>query len=225
MEIRDIKWRQVRHHWEIYLFAIPTFVLIGLFLYYPAASGVFHSFFRWNGADISEYVGLENYRSLVRSSEFWNSFKVALVLGCWNVVVGPSGFTSVDWESAREHGLPLWDLVYFLTDALATLAGAASPQAQDELSMELLRGDSCRSPFLFGWVERAVRDLQIPREAVGPLVTLGWLHHGLSHRTRATALRRAGGGEPALPGPAGRLASIWLTDPALGVDWRAWHGA
>jgi hypothetical protein len=146
-------------------------------------------------------------------------------LGCWNVVVGPSGFTSVDWESAREHGLPLWDLVYFLTDALATLAGAASPGAQDELSVELLRGDSSRSPFLFGWVERAVRDLQIPREAVGPIVTLGWLHHGLSHRTRATALRRAGGGEPASPGPLGRLARIWLTDPALGMDWRAWRDA
>ncbi len=83
---RDIKWREIRHHWEIYLFVLPALLLIGLFIYYPAASGVFHSFFRWNGADISEFVGLQNYIDLCKSSEFWRSFKVALILGGWNVV-------------------------------------------------------------------------------------------------------------------------------------------
>ena len=83
---RDIKWREVKHHWEIYLFVLPTIVLIGLFIYYPAASGVFHSLFRWNGADISEFVGLQNYTDLLKSTEFWLSFKVALLLGFWNVV-------------------------------------------------------------------------------------------------------------------------------------------
>ena len=83
---RDIKWCEIKHHWEIYLFVLPTLLLIGLFVYYPAASGVFHSFFRWNGADISEFVGLKNYIDLCKSSEFWTSFKVALILGGWNVV-------------------------------------------------------------------------------------------------------------------------------------------
>ena len=83
---RDIKWREIRHHWEIYLFVLPALLLVGLFIYYPAASGVFHSFFRWNGADISEFVGLQNYTDLCKSSEFWRSFKVALLLGGWNVV-------------------------------------------------------------------------------------------------------------------------------------------
>lgn len=83
---RDIRWRDVRHHWEIYLFVLPTLALLGLFVYYPAASGVFHSFFRWNGADISEFVGLKNYVDLCKSSEFWRSFQVAFILGGWNVV-------------------------------------------------------------------------------------------------------------------------------------------
>lgn len=82
----EIRWRQIRHHWEIYLFVLPTLFLIGVFVYYPASSGVFHSFFRWNGADISEFVGLKNYIDLCRSAEFWESFKVAFVLGAWNVV-------------------------------------------------------------------------------------------------------------------------------------------
>jgi hypothetical protein len=144
-------------------------------------------------------------------------------VGCWNVVLGRSGFTVVDWESAREHGLPLWDLVYFLTDALATLDRAATPHDQDEYSRRLLAGVSPRSSLLFRWVERAARDLDVPRASVGPIVTLGLLHHGLSHGARVEALSRVGGGDPGSPGPAGRLAPMWLRDPALGVEWKAWR--
>ena len=83
---REIHWRQIRHHWEIYLFVLPTLILIGLFVYYPASSGVYHSFFRWNGADVSEFVGIKNYRELLLSGPFWESFKVAFILGAWNIV-------------------------------------------------------------------------------------------------------------------------------------------
>src|SRR4051812_12023658 len=43
-------------------------------------------------------------------------------VGTWNVVTdGRGGFGVIDWESAAEHGLPLWDLTYFLADALTLL--------------------------------------------------------------------------------------------------------
>ena len=84
MSLQRIHWKQVRHHWEIYLFVLPTLITIGLFIYYPASSGIFHSFFRWNGADIAEPVGWQNYTDLVQSSEFWCSFKNALTLGIAN---------------------------------------------------------------------------------------------------------------------------------------------
>lgn len=86
MNPKNIRWDQVRHHWEIYLFILPTLVLIALFQYYPAASGVFHSFFRWNGSDISEFYGIQNYVDLVTRTEFWNSFKLAFLLGGWSIV-------------------------------------------------------------------------------------------------------------------------------------------
>jgi ABC-type glycerol-3-phosphate transport system permease component len=83
---KRIRWNQVRHHWELYLFILPTIFLIALFQYYPAASGIIHSFFRWNGSDISEFIGFANYTDLVRQSAFWNSFKLAFILGGWNIV-------------------------------------------------------------------------------------------------------------------------------------------
>ncbi|MCX7003618.1 MAG: hypothetical protein NTV22_10160, partial [bacterium] len=81
-----VQRRNLRYHWPIYLLVVPTLVLIALFQYYPASSGIFHSFYRWNGADIAEFVGFENYRDLLRNSEFWQSFTVALVLGIWNII-------------------------------------------------------------------------------------------------------------------------------------------
>lgn len=84
--MRTIKWSQLRHHWEIYLFILPTIILIGIFQYYPASSGIFHSFYRWNGADISEWLGWDNFTNLLKDGSFWTSFRVALIIGVWNVV-------------------------------------------------------------------------------------------------------------------------------------------
>jgi ABC-type glycerol-3-phosphate transport system permease component len=86
MEGKRIRWSQLKYHWEIYLFIVPTLISIGLFIYYPAASGIYHSFFRWNGAGISEWLGLGNYIDLLSSSLFWHSFRNAFLLGMWNVV-------------------------------------------------------------------------------------------------------------------------------------------
>jgi ABC-type glycerol-3-phosphate transport system permease component len=86
MQPKEVQPNQLRHHWEIYFFIVPTLILIGLFQYYPASSGIFHSLFRWNGSDISEFVGLANYVDLLKNLEFWNSFKLAFILGFWNVI-------------------------------------------------------------------------------------------------------------------------------------------
>ena len=86
MQPKEVQANQLKHHWEIYFFIIPTLILIGLLQYYPASSGIFHSLFRWNGSDISEFVGFENYTDLLKNLEFWNSFKLAFILGFWNVV-------------------------------------------------------------------------------------------------------------------------------------------
>jgi len=86
MSAKTVHWKQLRHHWEIYLFVLPAMILIATFQYYPAASGIFHSFYRWNGADVAEFVGLRNYLDLFASSAFWDSFRVAFILGIWNVV-------------------------------------------------------------------------------------------------------------------------------------------
>jgi len=84
MSAKKIRWSHVKYHWEIYLFVLPTILTLGLFIYYPASSGIYHSFFRWNGSDVAEFIGWENYRDLLATAEFWRSFQNAFTLGVAN---------------------------------------------------------------------------------------------------------------------------------------------
>jgi hypothetical protein len=144
-------------------------------------------------------------------------------LGSWNVLVQEGDFTVVDWESSRAHGLPLWDLLYFLADALALLDRAAAGATRHAHTASLFRGDAPSSPLLFAWVRRAANELQIPPDAVGRVATLCWLHHSLSHVQRRGSLGGVGmAAENTLHGTE-LVAPAWLSDPALGPNWSRWR--
>ncbi len=44
-----------------YLLLAPSFVLVGVFLYYPAFSGIYHAFTRWQAVGASTWVGIDNF--------------------------------------------------------------------------------------------------------------------------------------------------------------------
>jgi hypothetical protein len=145
--------------------------------------------------------------------------------GCWNIIVDGRRFTAVDWESARRFGFPLWDLVYFLTDALVELERAAHPpQRRDEHVRRLWSGELDASRTLFEWIRRAVDAFHLRPEDVGPIVTLGWLHHGSSYLRRREAGAEHGVFLDDSAGPdALRAARVWLATPGLGREWLAWR--
>ena len=46
---------------RFYLYLLPTFVLLGVFCYYPPILGLIGSFYEWNGANVKEWNGLGNF--------------------------------------------------------------------------------------------------------------------------------------------------------------------
>ena len=148
-------------------------------------------------------------------------------LGSWNIMVDGARFTVLDWESNREAGLPLWDLAYFLTDALAARRGQTDPAAKLAAMLQLLRGEATASRVLFQRLAAAAQEFGVPRSAVGAIVTLGWLHHSHSSTARLERGQTHGAtsGTGASLGPLERLAGPWLEDPALGVAWPAFDAA
>ena len=65
-----------------YLFLLPLFLGLLLFSYFPPASGIYHSFFDWNGVGEKSFLGLDNYRKLLGDKVFLPSivtlFKIML---------------------------------------------------------------------------------------------------------------------------------------------------
>jgi hypothetical protein len=99
------------------------------------------------------------------------------------------------------------------------MEGAADAEVMVRRSLALFRGESRHSARLFGWVRLAVARLGVPPDAVGPIATLCWMHHGLSAPLRESALA---GAPPAPLGHLARLAGPWLADRDLGPTWSRW---
>ena len=94
--MKAIGLRQLRHQWTIYLLVLPAMALITLFAYFPAASATYHAFYRWNGDDISEPVGLDNFRQAWSDSKLWYAFRLVGVFIVANFIkMVPSVVTAV----------------------------------------------------------------------------------------------------------------------------------
>lgn len=146
-------------------------------------------------------------------------------LGSWNVIARDAAdFNVIDWESVRENGLPLWDLVFFLTDALLNLDGATAPEERDRHAVRLFRGEVPSSEVLFRSLRRAVAAFAIPAEAVGPIVTLCWLQYGVNDLARGATRGDLGAGERWGEIAYERIARLWVSEPGLGISWDAWQG-
>jgi ABC-type sugar transport system permease subunit len=113
----QISLRRSRYHLQIYWFIVPALLFIGLFAYYPAVNGLYHSFYTWNGGDVERYCGTKNYETLFTSNppEFWISFRNALLLGIANIIkMAPAIITAVCLHRVRNERLQFWYRIGFV---------------------------------------------------------------------------------------------------------------
>jgi hypothetical protein len=142
-------------------------------------------------------------------------------LGAWNVIARSAReFAVIDWESVREQDFPLWDLIFFLRDALFHLDEASDRSAH---TARLFRGELPSSEALFRWVRRAVEVFEMPPDSVGPVTTLCWLNYGSAVASRETQRIALAAGEPSGETDAERLARLWVSEPGLGPSWDSWR--
>jgi len=144
-------------------------------------------------------------------------------LGSWNVVADDDEFVVVDWENVRAHAFPLWDLLFFLGDALVLVDGSCTPQQLPERLTQLFAGESASSPVLFDWVRRGVEATSVPSGSVGALATLCWLSHSHSFAAHDADLAAFTPREPRRWHGIEGIASAWMMHPALGPGWNVWR--
>lgn len=76
-----------RFPWFAYLALVPLFAALTVFAYYPAASGIWHSFYEWRPGFDSPFVGLDNYRAMLDDDLWWRSFRNLGVIFVFGITV------------------------------------------------------------------------------------------------------------------------------------------
>ncbi|HMN27513.1 MAG TPA: sugar ABC transporter permease [Caldilineaceae bacterium] len=84
---RGISRRLLLSTLQAYLFLLPTFALIGLFAYYPAVLALYHSLTDWNGVLVAKYVGLDNFREMLRDQVLLASLSNMLTVVVWSLII------------------------------------------------------------------------------------------------------------------------------------------
>lgn len=72
---RKVATRLVRRTWKAriaYVFVLPAVALIALFSYYPAGMAVYYSFTSYSLRSITEWVGFDNYRTILFDDPYFS---------------------------------------------------------------------------------------------------------------------------------------------------------
>jgi len=81
-------WQEMARARLAYLLLAPLFLALGVFVYYPPLSALYHAFFDWNPAGTSTFVGLANFQGMLSDNvllaSFWNMARLLV----FSVVVG-----------------------------------------------------------------------------------------------------------------------------------------
>ncbi len=91
-----------------YLVLLPSMILIGLFLYYPAITGFVYSLFEWNPGGESHFIGLDNFKRMFQDQYVIEGLKnlvIIMVTGVIKFMIPP---------------LIVAELLYFLRNKSAT---------------------------------------------------------------------------------------------------------
>lgn len=77
VRILGLNLRQSR---TAYLFVLPSFALIALFSYYPAALAFYYSFTNFSSRNVTAFIGLENYITIIRDDTYFREGIVNVIL-------------------------------------------------------------------------------------------------------------------------------------------------
>jgi len=71
MKVEKLKLRNLKENWIVFLMLAPTIIGIAIFSYVPAIEAIRHSFYRWDGAFIDEFIGWDNFRRILGNISIW----------------------------------------------------------------------------------------------------------------------------------------------------------
>ena len=113
--------RSIEHSgWSAYLYVIPAFLLVGVFIIYPLVATVYYSFTNWTGLSDPVWVGLANYQRQFNDPRLLAALWHALFLMIFFSVV-PIAFgllTAALMSRTKLPGMDFFRTVLFLPQVI-----------------------------------------------------------------------------------------------------------
>jgi ABC-type sugar transport system permease subunit len=78
---RSMLWREIKRNRVAYAYISPFFILFAIFGLFPILSGLYISFFRWDGASAMKWKGVDNYIRLFTDPTFLKAVSNTLYIG------------------------------------------------------------------------------------------------------------------------------------------------
>jgi len=115
--------RRIWSFWPQYLAIAPFFVIFGVFMLGPVLFSLYLAFHRWDGLGDIQYVGLQQFRFLVKDPTFWLSLKNTLII--WVLSTVPMLLLALVLAAMLNAALRLssfYRLAYFVPNVTSLVA-------------------------------------------------------------------------------------------------------
>jgi raffinose/stachyose/melibiose transport system permease protein len=74
--VNTTKKKKKKNNWKSgYGMLLPAFILLLLFMYYPALQALIYSFTNWDGFNPPEFIGFQNFSEIFHDKVFWISMR------------------------------------------------------------------------------------------------------------------------------------------------------
>lgn len=106
------------------VFLLPTFVLIAVFFIYPIIDTFVISAYKWNGISSERtFIGMENWKTLVRDMNFWGAFRHNVVIMVFSILLQiPAGMLLATFLDAGGKKFNAFKVIWFLPYLMSSVA-------------------------------------------------------------------------------------------------------
>jgi len=124
ISIENVNKKKTNTSFVWYIFLIPSFLGILLFMVYPVFESLRLSFYQSNGT-IENFIGLKNFKNVLTSGPFWNSVWNTFFIGFFQIIITvPLGFIFASLINSTRRGQNFFKVVYFLPNVTSIVAAA-----------------------------------------------------------------------------------------------------
>ena len=87
---KKVEWNKIKQSWQLYVFALPAFVLVLVFSYFPMYGIIiaFQNFRPVDGFWGSQWVGFQHFSNFFSSHHFWRLMTNTFMISFYGLVAG-----------------------------------------------------------------------------------------------------------------------------------------